>query len=326
MSTTATIPSTAVPGARLTGVIVTYRSQKTISAALASARRCHDAGVMDTVVVDNNTPPPDATREVLTREAGFARVVLCDHNQGFGRGCNRGLAEVRTPYVVFINPDATLEPHAVSTIVEFMDAHPRCAVAGPAVLQHDDTSGRPVYLHVGGLLTPGAVVGDALGRGTSFWRRSQVEPGMEPFRTDWVSGSMFIARTDVLRSLGGFDPRFFLYYEETDLCRRVVSAGHEVWCIPTATAEHIGAVSAAEESSDRVKGCIAVHYYQSRFYYLAKHFGRAKAMLATLAEFCVEPPVALLRRTMGKHPGPVFRRWRHPLWQLPRPPEEVAPL
>ncbi len=310
----------------MTGVIVTYRSQKTISAALAAARRCHEAGVMDVVVVDNNTPPPDATREILAREAGFARVVLSPHNSGFGRGCNRGLAEVRTPYVVFINPDATLEPGAVRTIVEFMDAHPRCTLAGPSVHQQEDASGKPVYLHVGGLLTPGVVVGDALGRGTSARMRTPVVPGSEPFKTDWVSGALLVGRVDALRSICAFDPRFFLYYEETDLCRRVLAAGLEIWCIPTAGADHIGAVSAAEESDDRVKGCIAVHFYQSRFYYLRKHFGGVKARVATLVEFLVEPPLALLRTVLGKHKGPIFRRWRHPLWQLPRLPEEIAPL
>lgn len=307
-------------------MIVTYRSQKTIADALAAAKRCHEASSARFVIVDNSTPAPDTTRATLARDATFALVVLCDHNQGFGRGCNRGLAEVETPYVVFINPDATLEPEALRTIVEFMDAHPNCAIAGPAVLQHDDTSGKPVYLHVGGLLTPAAVVGDALGRATSYKKRTAVVPGAPAFQTDWVSGAVFIGRTDVLRALGGFDPRFFLYYEETDLCRRARAAGHEIWCIPAAKAEHIGAVSAAEESDDRVKGCIAVHYYQSRFYYLQKHFGGFRARVASLAEFVCEPVVSLLRAVLGKHKGPVFRRWRHPLWHLPRPPEEVAPL
>ncbi len=310
----------------MTGVIVTYRSQKTIRACLDAARRCHDAGVMDTVVVDNDTPPPDATRDILAREASFARVVLCDHNTGFGRGCNRGLAEVRTPYVVFINPDATLEPDAVRTIVSFMDAHPRCAVAGPAILQHEDSSGQPVYMHVGGLLRPAYVVRDSLGRGYSSRFRKPMIPGAPPFVSDWVSGAMLVGRVEVLRDLGAFDPRFFLYFEETDLCRRVLAAGHEIWAVPGAAVEHIGGVSAAEESNDRVKGCIAVHYYQSRFYYLQKHFGGFRARAVTLAEFVCEPLVSLLRAVLGKHQGPVFRRWRHPLWQLPRPPEEVAPL
>jgi hypothetical protein len=311
---------------RITGVIVTYRSQSTISACLASARRCHDDGLMETVVVDNNTPPPDATRDILAREADFANVVLSPHNAGFGRGCNRGLAEARTPYVVFINPDATLEPDAVRTIVEFMDAHPRCALAGPAILQHADSSGKPVYMHVGGLLRPSHVALDALGRGHSLRERRPMVPGTEPFQTTWVSGAMLVARVDALRALGGFDPRYFLYFEETDLCRRALRAGHEIWAIPTARAEHIGGVSAQEESNDRVKGCIAVHYYQSRFYYLRTHFGSLTARAVTLAEYLAQPAVSLARRALRKHTEPAFRRWRHPLWQLPRPAQEVAPL
>ena len=311
------------PTPRMTLVIVTYKSRNTLSAALASARRCHEAGLAGVVFVDNNSP--DGTREVLRRDAGFARVVLGEHNIGFGRGCNRGLAETTTPYVAFVNPDATLEPESVRTIVEFMDAHPECAIAGPAIHMPDETIG---VCHVGGLLTPARLVGDALGLHSSLKARQEVKVGSVPFRTDWVSGAVLIGRVDALRSLGGFDPRFFLYFEETDLCRRAAAGGHEVWCIPRATAHHIGGVSAAEESGDRVKGCIAVHYYQSRMYYLRKHFGVFAAHAATLVEFLVEPLVAMARALTGRRAGgvPAFRRWRHPLWQLPRPAEEVAPL
>lgn len=296
----------------LTAVIVTYKSASTLAGALAAAKRCVDAGLLEVIVVDNASP--DTTREVIAREAGFARVVLNDANVGFGRGCNTGLALVETPYVIFYNPDADMEPDAARVIVDFMEAHPRCALAGPAIAR-DDGKG---FQHVGGLLQPMDIVADCVGLYRSLARRARVEPSMEPFQADWVSGAMLVGRTAVLRELGGFDPRYFLYWEETDLCRRVLDAGHEIWAIPRAVVHHIGGVSAQQESADRVRGCIPVHFYQSRQWYLRKHHGGAIARAVELAEFVLMPVHEGLRALLRRHHHPVFARWKHPLWQVPR--------
>lgn len=308
------------PSPRLTAIIVAYKSAPTLPAALASALRCAQAGLMETIVVDNATPD-QATRDVIARNAApFARVLRNHTNVGFGRGCNVGLAAARTPYVIFFNPDAEMEPQACETLVRFMDEHPRCALAGPAIAHE----GKEGFQHVGGLMRPTDIVGDCLGRYSSLRRRQRVEAGAAPFRTDWVSGAMLLGRTDVLRGLGGFDPRYFLYWEETDLCRRALRAGHEVWAVPTAQVRHVGGVSAAQESDDRVRGCIATHYYQSRQHYLRTHFGTPAALAAELAEFALMPAHEGLRALLRRHHQPVLRRWKHPLWQLPKPPTQIG--
>jgi GT2 family glycosyltransferase len=300
----------------ITGVIVTYRSSKTIRECLASAKRCADAGLMEVIVVDNASP--DDTREILAREAGFARVMLGDANIGFGRGCNVGLHAASSDLIVFINPDAIVEPDAIRTIVEFMRSHPQCAIAGPAISRDDG----PGFQHVGGLLTPWDVVSEALGLHRTLAKRQHLNGATEPFKTNWVSGAMLIGRTKLLRDLGGFDPRYFLYWEETDLCRRTLDAGHEIWAIPTARVHHVGGVSAQEEERDdanRVRGCIATHYYQSRYYYLHKHFGAAQAALAEAAEVVLLPLSTLARKLLGKPvKAPPLRRWRHPMFRVPK--------
>lgn len=307
-----------VPEPRMTGVIVTYKSSDTIAACLAGARRCVDAGFMRLLVVDNASP--DDTRRILAREADFARVILGEANIGFGRGCNRGLREAVTPYVLFINPDATIEPDAVRILVSFLDLNPGCALCGPAIRTQP---GR--VQEVGGLSRPWTFVGDALGMYASMHSRTPVVPGTAPFRTDWISGAMLCGRTDVLKALGGFDPRFFLYFEETDLCRRVMGAGHEIWCVPAAQVHHVGGVSAAQESGDRVRGCIATHYYQSRHYYLRRHFGVLAAYFTDAVELLALPMQSLFRGLLGKPHAPILQRWRHPLWTMPVSVNEERP-
>ncbi|GDX99775.1 putative dTDP-rhamnosyltransferase [Phycisphaerae bacterium] len=301
--------------AKLTGVIVTYKSSKTISDALASAKKCVDAGVLDLIIVDNASP--DNTREILAREATFAKVILGDGNIGFGRGCNVGLAAATTPYVVFFNPDAQMEPDAVRAIVDFMDTHDRCGICGPAIRSGE---GSDAHIQaVGALPRVSDVLGDALGLHSSHKRRQQVIPGTAAFRTDWVSGSMLVGRTQLLNKLGGFDPRYFLYWEEADLCRRVLNEGYEIWAVPQAVVSHIGGVSAAEESDDRIKGCIAKFYYESRYYYMRKHFGTVPATLAELTEVVALPAYETLRKLTGRKHQPPLRRWGHPILQLPKP-------
>ncbi len=261
----------------ISAVIVTYQSARTIGKALAAARRCHDAGLLDLVVVDNASR--DATPEILAREAGWACVVLEATNHGFGRGCNLGFEHVASPYTLFLNPDAVLEPDALRTMLAFMEARASAGIVGPATL----VGGRSdLYQPTGPYPTPWSTLREAM----PFLRRSSavpVVPGSAPMRTGWVCGAILMIRTALMRALGGFDPRFFLYWEETDLCRRVENAGFENWVLGSALARHV--VGASSEGGARVGASIARHYFQSRYYYMAKHHGWLAASAAEVGEF-----------------------------------------
>jgi hypothetical protein len=263
----------------VTAIIVTYQSARTIRDALAAARRCHDAGLLDLVVVDNASR--DATVEILEREAGWARVVPEPTNHGFGRGCNIGLAHVRSPYTLFLNPDAAIEPPALRSMLEFMEQRASAGILGPATLC--GSKDRPELQLTGPYPTPWSAMREA----APFLRRRSsavtIVPGAPPMRTGWVCGAILMIRTDLLRRLGGFDPRFFLYWEEIDLCRRAEYAGYENWVLGTAVARHV--VGASSGGATRFGTAVAKHYYQSRYYYMAKHHGWLAATAAELGEF-----------------------------------------
>lgn len=264
-----------------TAVIVTYQSGRTIDRALEAARRCYDAQLLDVVIVDNNSV--DATRDIIGREADWARLILSGKNNGFGRGCNLGFEAVTSPYTVFINPDAVVEPEAIQTMLRFMGRHPRVGIVGPAIIEGDkdgvtelqDTGQRP---------TPWTILRHAvpfLGGQSISW---PIVPGSDPARTGWVCGAVFMIRTELLKRLNGFDPRFFLYWEETDLCKRADDMGFETWALGTALAHHVGGASSSLDDT-RIGVCIAKHYFQSRYYYMVKHHGRLAATIAEVGEF-----------------------------------------
>ena len=130
------------PERKLTAVIVTYQSAHTVGRTLDAARRCFDAGLLDCVIVDNGSS--DGTAALLERAGSWADVVLTGRNNGFGRGCNIGFARVQTPYAVFINPDAVVEPDAIRTMLQFIEARPSVGIVGPAILEGDKAF---VYRH-----------------------------------------------------------------------------------------------------------------------------------------------------------------------------------
>ena len=299
--------------APVTAVIVTYQSARTISRALAAAQRSHEAGLLDTVVVDNGST--DATHHILEREARWARVLLTGRNNGFGRGCNIGFAQVTSAYTLFINPDAVVEPEAVRTMLRFMEEHPRVGIVGPAIIEGEH--GVEGELQVTGERpTPATVLRAAMPGARLRALVHPIVPGSPAQRTGWVCGAVLMIRTDLMRQLHGFDPRFFLYWEETDVCRRADDAGHETWAVGSAVAHHVGGASSSPDDT-RIGGCIARHYFQSRHHYLRKHHGVAAAAAAELGEFALLALRASIDAVRGRGWARLRPRLQAPLMSLP---------
>lgn len=270
--------SEVVKSAKVTAVVVTYQSADTLEALFVAARRCKAANAVDFVFVDNGSK--DATPEILASQTDWADVEVTGINNGFGRGCNIGLAKVETPYTLFLNPDAEIEPESIEAMVAFMEAHPKVGVVGPATL----TGGTQDYQSTSSLPTPWSMFRASVPLLKFEGDSRPILPGSEPFLTEWVCGAVFMIRTELARQLGGFDPRYFLYWEEMDLCHRVADAGFQTWALGNAVASHICGASSVDDGS-RIAGCIGEHFYQSRRYYMIKHHGWLAATAAELGEF-----------------------------------------
>lgn len=264
----------------ITAIVVTYQSAQTINPMLNAARRCYEENLLDVIIVDNNST--DATPELLKCEENWVNLVLTKKNNGYGRSNNIGFTMVTSPYTIFINPDAVVEPQAIRTMMQFMEQHPKVGIVGPALVEGDAISG--IELQVTGLRpTPLTILRRELPFLSSQSISWPIMPGTEPFRTGWVCGAVFMIRTDLMKRLNGFDPRFFLYWEEIDLCKRADEIGFETWALGSALAHHIGGASSILDNT-RIGGCISKHYFQSRYYYMVKHHGWLKATIAEVGE------------------------------------------
>lgn len=277
----------------VTVVIVTYRSRKTIAQTLESLYPAFVNRVADVVVVDNASP--DDTKAVVEDQFPWVKLIPSQQNLGFGRGCNLGIDVATTPFILLLNPDATLSTESLQRLVFFFDAHPHAGICGPAVRE---ASG--VLQSSGPLPTPLKVALKPLLPGWAGRGQRHVAPGDPPIRSDWICGSIMMLRKKMLDAIGTFDPRFFLYYEETDLCFRARENGWECWTVGEAVGGHINAASAKETNEPMIWGTLSDHYFRSRFYYLSKHYGFIPATFAEVGELGSMMLRAFLNRLRGK--------------------------
>ncbi len=262
--------------ANTTVIFVTFNSKDHIADALAAIKPAHDLGIIECVVVDNMSE--DTTVATINQTHPWVHVISSGINLGYGRGLNLGIANSTTPYVLLMNPDAILSVPDLRVMVYFLEAHPKAAVVAPAILEGDK------FQHAGGLLTASRMIASTLGVQRRCTRRCII-PGNDPFRADWLCGAIMLTRRQLIQEVGGFDTRFFLYFEETDLCRRLIGRGMELWAVGAAVAHHVGGASARTSTSQLDQGCISAHYFRSRFYYLVKHDGWALALVAEVLDW-----------------------------------------
>jgi GT2 family glycosyltransferase len=203
-------------------VIVTYNTADLIEACLRSVYA--SGGVSrELFVVDNASV--DGGPAVVRDRFPAVRLVENPENRGFGAANNQVLSRCAGRYIVLLNPDTEVTPEAFRAMVGYMDAHPRVGLAGPTVRNADGTRQDSVSLSY-----PGQ-------------KRAAGELSGLPGEIACVMGACHIVRAALMRELGGFDERFFLYGEDQDLCLRIRRKGYEIGHADAAVILHHGGKS-----------------------------------------------------------------------------------
>ncbi len=257
---------------RLVVVTVNYRCADVLVPSIAATAEQIGQVGGTWHIVDNCSPDDSlAVLRPAVEDFDHVRLIEASRNGGFGYGNNRGIERVlggdpAANYVYFLNPDAIPESGAIKLMIDYLDAHPDVGVVGSALANSDGSVTESTFRFPSLLSEIESAV--TVGPVSRLLSRHRVPlPQLTaPGPVDWVSGASFMVRTDVLRTVGGFDEDFFLYWEEVELCHRIRMSGFEIHGLPAARVTHIGGVSTGGIGQSRVPG----YWHQSRNLFFRK--------------------------------------------------------
>lgn len=288
----------------LTVIIVNYNVAPLVLQTVASLeRQCFatpdgQEGCLEVIVVDNASSPAD--RICLQSLPDHVVRILNAENLGFGRANNQAIRHAAGRYVCFLNPDTVVLDGALDALLRHLYQHPETGAAGPRIWIDADRQwqlppGDPPTLSffVQRILAGcSRRVGERMSR--SWHRRAlQCWSSGTPVPVSMLSGACLMTSRPVLERVGGFDPGYFLYYEDTDWCRRVSQAGYRLHQVPGAEIVHYYNQSAKSSPTAR-------RYAQaSQAHFVRSHYGLAGTVSCAMARAVAERLARRGRRGSG---------------------------
>lgn len=278
----ASLPCSARPAASadVSAVVVSFNSRTVLEPCLKSL----SGSVAETIVVDSASS--DGSTALVRERFPDAIVVALDANLGYGAAANRGLMRAAHDHVLLVNADVRAKPGAIAELLACAASAPRAAALGPQLVGIDGSPQVSVFPFP-----------------TIFWRGT---PAVTSWPMRWsptlprsrrgifVVGAALLLRRDRVLDVGGFDPAFFMYLEEVDLCNRLRRRGWSVEHCPRSRFVHVGGASTR---ADRA------YFYReqlrSHLRYMRKHHGRAAAAASHLVLVA-----ALAARSVRNHRDP----------------------
>ncbi len=224
--------------------IVTYNSAPLLRFCLDSLRAQTLVADLEVIVVDNASR--DESVAIIRADYPEVLLIVSDVNLGFGNANNKALEIATGHYLVLLNPDAVLPPDALAKAVEHMEENVDAGMGG-GLLQDPQGNWQPSARLFPSLLNDGLTISGlayhfAGSRFFGRFDRTWANP-LTAEAVDWVPGAFAIMPRHLIVQISLFDPRFFLYYEEVDLCRRIHKAGFKVYYWPDLVITHIGGAS-----------------------------------------------------------------------------------
>lgn len=223
----------------VTFITVNYRMREHIRNLLKGFEDAQITFPYEYYLVDCS--PEDGTYAMVTQTYPWVKAIDPKANLGFGRGNNVAMKLAKGKYIVLVNPDLVIFPGELEKWIEWMEAHPDVGISAPRVLNPDRTDQTTTCrFHT---------IGIPLYRRTALGKLPWAKKAVDRFimkdmdRTkeqpiDWAQGSALCIRRDLVEKIGGFDEAFFMYFEDTDLCRRAWEAGSRVVYTPVASVVH----------------------------------------------------------------------------------------
>ncbi len=228
------------------------------------------ADKLDILVIDNHSDD-DSIGIIRNRLSHLPHVRILEtaENIGYGNGNAIGMKQAATPYVLIINPDNELQPDALEIMLKVMESDSTIGIAAPKLIHEDGTvrdSARS-FPRLFDTIIKRTFLSSIFRKRMDFYLQRHFDTNAAR-DVDWVVGACILIRSELLQKIGGFDPRFFLFFEDMDLCRRCWNAGFRVRYVPEAVAgdrkrrlSEGGVLSVLLKKTGRIHAISAVQYF-----------------------------------------------------------------
>ncbi len=295
-------------------IIVSFNTREVLRECLGYLARESVGLRVEVLIVDNHSK--DGSPEMIEQDFPAVRLFRSEVNLGFGAANNVALAEAKGRYIVLLNSDAFLEPGSLRLSIEHMDAAPECGLGGARLIGRDGSwqpSSRcfPTVLQ-DAIVQTGLAAKFPKSKFFGGFDRTWADQSVAA-EVEWVPGAFSIIRPEALAKVGFFDPAFFLYYEEVDLCLRIKQAGYTIWYWPDVVVIHLGGESSKQLKTmefSKAASQVVVWRMRSTLLYYRKH----KGFLGALAEKWMEAGlyrITVLRNRFSRDPARQARGRRY---------------
>lgn len=283
----------------LTVVVVSWNTRDLLDRSLETLKE--DLGrtsnsdnlVTEVFVVDNDSK--DGSAAMVAEKHGWATLIANDDNLGFAKANNQVLRQAKGRYILLLNPDTEVEPGALKTLIEFLEAHPKAGIVAPQLLNSDGSIQRSCRQFP----TFTGMLFELIGLSKLFPKGSKMGTTFRAYKMlDWEhdderevdqpEGACLLLRREVLEEVGLLDEGYFMLFEEVDWCYRIKKAGWQIWFTPKARVmHHYG------QSIKQVKARMILSSHRGLYRFWRKHYrgnrwyldGFAYSSLMALAYF-----------------------------------------
>ena len=252
-------------------VIVNYKSTDLLIECLLSVFESLD-GIKAKIFIEDNK----SDNSIDQIKCKFEDVQLCcnDQNLGFAAAANKAIKKGCSPYIILLNPDTIVHQGFFSKVVKFLNQNQNTGIVGPCILDPCGTvqgSARSFPNGLTGIFGRNTILtrvfpNNRISQNNILTLKSD---GKTPMEVDWVSGACMAIRRKALEEVGVLDERFFMYWEDTDWCKRMWQIGWKVVYLPTTSVTHQVGGSSSKASFNSV-----VAFHHSAYKLFAKYYNR----------------------------------------------------
>lgn len=251
-------------------IIVNHNASDFLRQCLNSLYGLEGSLSLEIIVVDNKSH--DGSGRMVHEHFPQVHLIENTENVGFARGNNIGIKESQGEYILLLNSDTKVVDNAIEKLVAFLDSHPNVAVVTSRLVYPNMTDQgvartfpTPMNALFGrrSLLTQ-LFPNNKYSKRYMISRQNQSE---QPFEVDWVSGACLMVRKKVIEDVGLLDEKFFMYWEDADLCFRIKQKNWKIYCIPEAIVIHFEGKSSQKQKNSRM----IIEFNKGVYRYYRKH-------------------------------------------------------